>query len=132
MSLQQSFFRGSWIAVLAGLLWTSAAAEQSTRLLAWIDVDVAGDTVTFKPVAAASDPIPVRYALKVMRIGKGGSSTSQQGGTATLPGGDQSEVLSTTTITLSGVGALSVELTVTGPDGKEVSALISSPRQSAL
>lgn len=104
----------------------AAADAASGRLLAWITVSAEGRSARFEAHAQTAGATEVRYALKVLRIARGGRSTSSQSGRQRLEP-ETAATLSSVAVNLGPGDAYAVELLVTAETGEEALATLSNP-----
>ena len=129
-----------WSAVLlAGLLGTGESAMggeerggEAAPVLVWIVPEAGAGSVAFRAMAGGAEAQSVAYRLRVTKAGGGGRSTTAQGGTVALPGGDEAVVLSTVAVNLGRGTAYSIELEVQPESGPPVRATLSSPPDRPL
>jgi hypothetical protein len=97
--------------VMAGQAAGGAHAS-SALVIGWVEVQPRGpgkDQVTIVGRALALEPISGQYALVVGRSGKGGTSTSRQGGAFSVAAGENA-VLSRTSINIAPAEVVTIEL----------------------
>jgi len=120
------------VVVLGAMVLSGDAAAGPGRLVAWIVAEENGRHVAFTGMASSREEMRVSYRLNVLRISPGGTSRSAQSGARNLAGGNQPSSLSSVALNIDATSAYALELIVTAPDGREVSATISTPPDAAL
>jgi len=109
---------GAQLLAAATLLGATATATGSSGLKAWLEPTPRGDIIEFQGFVTASEPMLVRYSLKVLRIGRGGRSSTSQGGKVEIVAPNEPTPLSLTAINVGKDDFYEAELTATGPDGE--------------
>jgi hypothetical protein len=103
----------------------------SPFVIGWVEVQPAAsgkEQVTIIGRALALEPMSGQFALVVSRSGKGGRSTSRQGGAFSVAAGENA-VLSRTSINISPAEVVTVELKLFVDNNEVFSTVMKSARK---
>jgi hypothetical protein len=104
------------------------SVHQVPTTIGWVEIASAAqhaDQLTIIGHVYATAPSAGRYTLVVARVGRGGTTNTQQAGTFSVQAGENKK-LSTTSINLGKAEALKIELKLFS-EGKEIFSVVMQP-----
>ncbi len=112
LSTLKSFAAAAFVAGQTG------AAMGADALRVWVEPTPEDGLIVFHSFASAGEPMQLTYKMTITRIGSGGTSTTSQGGHATIEESGATATLSRSGVNIGSQDTYIVDLTAWGSNGE--------------